>query len=136
GALAEKVLGVESADVETGWHALFAGGELPERAGKLLAGAHSIVSFVSGADDAWSRNVRRLAPQANLLTLSPNPPSDFAGHATDHLIAQLAAWPAAEEAVRQILRSIASRGISVPRPAADQIVIHPGSGSPRKCWPM
>lgn len=137
GALAEKVLRLESADAEAGWHALYAeDAEPPEKASRLLAAAHSIVSFVGGPDDAWARNVHRLAPGANILPLTLAPPADYDGHVCDHLLAQLRPWPAAHAAAGQILRSIAARGVPVPRPPnADAVIIHPGSGSPRKCWP-
>src|SRR5439155_15503968 len=63
GKLAEKVLGIESVDAESGWHLLFSdAGGLPEGNQKLLAGAHTIVSFVSSAGDPWERNVRRINP--------------------------------------------------------------------------
>lgn len=139
GALAEKVLRVESADVETGgWHALYSDGAgLSETATRLLAGAHTVVSFVADPDGRWLGNVRAIAPEANVVTLSSAPPDAFPGHVTDYHLEQLKPWPAAEEALRQILRSVASRGVGVPRsPAPDApVVIHPGAGAPRKCWP-
>src|SRR5215213_6455882 len=70
GKLAEKVLGVESADAEAGWHSLFGAtaGELAEGPKKLLAGAHSVVSFIAASDSPFARNVQSLAPEANVLT--------------------------------------------------------------------
>src|SRR5438874_252199 len=60
GALAERVLGMESSDVEAGWHALFADGEeLPKKANTLVTGAHSIFTFVSDGHDAWAVNVAK-----------------------------------------------------------------------------
>src|SRR5688572_31263202 len=80
GKLAEKALGVESADAETGWHTLFGEGatSLPETPGKLLAGAHSILGFVGNPDGPWALNVKRLAPDANVLTINPKPPDHWA----------------------------------------------------------
>ena len=137
GALAERVLRVESVDSETGWHPLFAAdAALPEPQAKLLAGAHSVVSFVSGGDDAWAANVRRLAPAAELIPLAVKPPAEFEGHVTDHLLAQLSPWPAAQAAMVQVLRSIASRGVSGRAPVpGGPVVVHPGSGARHKCWP-
>src|SRR4051794_28313861 len=72
--LAERLLGVESSDIESGWHALFSESpNLPEKPAKLLQSAHSIFSFVSDGDDQWSRNVRTLAPDAKLATLAARP---------------------------------------------------------------
>ena len=139
GKLAEKALGVEWADAEMGWHTLFgdAAESLLEAPGKLLAGAHSVVSFVSTGDDAWAQNVRRLAPSAELTTLAVSPPADFTGHVTDHLLAQLSHRPAAQEALAQVMRSVSSRGVTTRTAVPDgPVVIHPGSGARRKCWPV
>src|SRR5215213_3409689 len=140
GALAERVLRVESADAESGWHPLYASGGagLGETQSRLLTGAHSVISFVAGREDVWTANVRRLAPAAELLPMTVSPPADFAGHVTDHLLSQLGAWPAAQATLVQLLRSIASRGLPAgpaAAGAAGAVVIHPGSGAARKCWP-
>src|SRR5256885_13131065 len=140
GELAERVLRVESADADAGWHPLYSSepASLGESQAKLLAGAHSIVSFVAAHGDSWTTNVRKLAPAADLLALTVSPPAEFGGHVTDHLLSQLGAWPAAQATLAQILRSICGRGISVGAtlPAAGgPVVIHPGSGAGRKCWP-
>ena len=142
GALAERVLRVESADAESGWHPLYASGGagLGETQSRLLTGAHSIISFVAGHQDVWTSNVRKLAPAAELLPMTVSPQADFAGHVTDHLLAQLGAWPAAQATLVQLLRSVASRGVTgrgggAGAGAAGPVVIHPGSGAKRKCWP-
>src|SRR4051794_1168004 len=76
GALAEKVLRVESADAEGGWHALFSSQPtpLPERAQKLLEGAHTVVSFVANPEDAWTQNVSKLVPGAQIVCVQSKPP--------------------------------------------------------------
>jgi heptosyltransferase III len=138
GKLAERALGVEWADAEAGWHALFGAGDtaLPDAPGRLLAGAHSVVSYLSAPDGPFVRNVRRLAPEANVLAINPAPPDDFAGHVTEFQLGQLRPWPAAHAAAEQILRSIASRGVGAKRsPETRYVVVHPGSGSPAKNWP-
>ncbi len=115
GALAERVLRVEAVDGETGgWHALFAddAGALPERARKLLEGAHSIYSFVAKSGDGWTRNVARLAPRATVTTLDAKPHADSGGaHVSQYLLNQLAPHPAVHGAMAQILKSIADRGV-------------------------
>lgn len=135
GALAERVLRVESADVEGGWHQLFsASPELPAPALRVLTGAHRIFTFVGEPGSVWSRNVAMLAPEAEVIFLSQKPPGGFAGHVAELLVAQLAPWPAWAEAVRQLLRSVEGRGagsVALGKTA----VLHPGSGSPAKNWP-
>ena len=137
GRLAERLLRVESTDIEAGWHRLFSDPrELPEPARKMLAGAHSVLSFVSTPTDAWTAGVRQLAPQAEVLCLQPTPPADFHDHASRFLLQQLSGHAILYPAVEQMLRSIADRGV-VQRPARGQgIIIHPGSGSREKCWPL
>ena len=137
GQLAERVLRLESSDSDAGWHPMFAAGapSLPEAQAKLVAGAHTVVSFTSSPGDAFSENVARLAPEANYLPLTVKPPDGFAGHVTDHLLAQLAPWPAVQAALVQVLRSVASRGVLGKPPAGAAVLVHPGSGSRKKCWP-
>ena len=137
GALAERALRVESIDSESVWHPLFSpDGAIAEQHERRLAGAHSVVTFISNGEDAWAKNVRRITPAAELIPLVVAPPADFPGHVTDHLLAQLAPWPAAQAAVAQVLRSVADRGVSggTGNPTGP-VVIHPGSGAKRKCWP-
>jgi heptosyltransferase-3 len=136
GALAEKALRIESIDIEAGWHQLFSDDpELPAASARALAGAHTIISFLANGNDKWTANVRRANPQANLISLTTSAPDDFAGHITDFLIEQLATWPAAQTAARQILRSVNDRGILSLRNPNGPFLIHPGSGAARKNWP-
>jgi heptosyltransferase III len=136
GALAEKALRVDCTDVENGWHHLFsAEPELPEPASKLLTGAQWIISFLSGPEDLWARNVRALAPDATVVTIGTIPPAGFSGHVTGHFLQQLKPWPVLEAAMSQMLCSIASRGLGLARGGNGSVVIHPGAGSGTKCWP-
>ena len=136
GALAERALRVESVDAEGGWHQLYSEDpHLPDRAARLLDGAQWIIRFVGGPEEAWARNVRKHAPEANLITLSTIPPDDFAGHITEYILQQLKPFPVIEAAMGQMLKSIAARGIGNSVTRAGPIIIHPGAGSGKKCWP-
>lgn len=145
GKLAERALRVDSTDLETGgWHGLFSdGAALPAGAEKLLASAHTVVSFLTDGADAWAANVRRIAgAEAALVPLvAPTravlPQAGYEQeHASEFIVRQLAGWPALAEATRQILRSVNERGVAT-RPAANGgVVIHPGSGGADKCWPI
>jgi ADP-heptose:LPS heptosyltransferase len=139
GKLAERALRIDSTDIEGGWHTLFsAGAVLPDPAQKLTGSAHTIVSFLSDGQDAWAQNARRLAPQAALLALRPAtlaaPP--VGEHATAFLHRQLRPSPAIAGAFEQIQRSINDRGIGGRGRPDGTILIHPGSGSASKCWPI
>ncbi|HEV2292935.1 MAG TPA: glycosyltransferase family 9 protein [Tepidisphaeraceae bacterium] len=132
GSLAELALHVESHDIEQGWHGLFTSdGDLPERPARLLEGAHAIYTFMAGENA-----LRERAPDAQLVSLKPTPPSDYGKHASQHLIEQLGSAPASKSAVEQMLRSINLRGIGTGRSHDGDIVVHPGSGSREKCWPV
>ena len=138
GALAEAALQVESADVEHGWHAVYSPDAEPsEPVMRLLSGAHSIYSFVSNPGDVTTSNLARLAgPEAQVVTLEPRPPADFQKHASDFLLQQLNGRSALLAGTQQMIKSINLRGISAGRSDGGDIVIHPGSGSVEKCWPV
>jgi ADP-heptose:LPS heptosyltransferase len=137
GALAEKALRLESSDIENGWHHLFSQEpRLPDAAAKLLDGAQQIISFISGPDDLWARNVGTLAHDVPLITLATTPPDDFAGHITDFILQQLRPFPVIEAAMSQMLRSIAARGLGLSGSTDGPVVLHPGAGSGKKCWPV
>jgi heptosyltransferase-3 len=139
GLLAETLLRVESADGEGGWHHLYGNADaLPPGPRKLLEGAHSIYSFVAQENDAWATNVNRIAPRTELCCLNPNPPQRYPGHWIDHLMQQFQNRKALFEAVRQMVQSVQSKGVTVQVPANKDdsaVLLHPGSGSPDKCWP-
>jgi ADP-heptose:LPS heptosyltransferase len=149
GALASRVLGVEALDVEAGWHLLHSeNAELPEDLRKTLSGAHTIVSFVSDPHDAWEHNVRGAVPDSILIQLTTNPPPTMAvadidevpnglsDHVTGLMLRQLRPWKPVQAGVRQMLRSVLDRGIAYRRVPSGAVVIHPGAGSPQKCWPV
>jgi ADP-heptose:LPS heptosyltransferase len=130
GALAEKALRLESADIESGWHHLFGDVDrLPDACRKKLEGAHLIVNFIAKPRDAWTAAVAALSPRAQLITLQPG--------ASVQLLESLGAFPAIQSAVGQILTSISQKGIGCFKPPeTGAVAIHPGSGSPLKCWPV
>lgn len=136
GALAERVLNVESTDIEAGWHQLFAAQpNLPESATKLLNGAHTIVCFFAKSDETWMRNVLASGARADLIPIEPRPPRDYRGHFTDFCIEQLGPWPALQASAGAMMRAIQSSGILPSSGRSETIVVHPGSGGEHKCWP-
>ncbi|HLL89532.1 MAG TPA: glycosyltransferase family 9 protein, partial [Tepidisphaeraceae bacterium] len=136
GKLAERALGVDSADVEAGWGALFSGTEPPPNVATTLTRTHAIYDLSAGTGTAWAANIARLAPDAAMTHLAPRPPEEYARHATDFLVEQLAPRPAVRSAVEQILRWVADCGIGARRSPGNAVAIHPGSGSQAKNWPI
>lgn len=136
GKLAERVLGVESIEVESGWHGLYAeDAELPPSAIRMLAQAHTIVLFTPRKSDPAIEKLRNVNPEAGILPLHPPIGAAPAVPAVQFILDQLTSNMALHSAVQQILRSIADRGISALH-QPQGIYLHPGSGSPAKCWPL
>jgi heptosyltransferase-3 len=136
GELAKRVLRLEATDAEAGWHGLFAeGGKLPPATQKVLESAQAVYTFLP-ASPLWHANVERINPAARRVEIDARITPSFAGHVTDRMIEQLKDQPAERSATEQILRSIADRGIGYKPAGGTDIVIHPGAGSPRKCWPI
>jgi len=135
GRLAERVLGVEWTDVEAGWHALHGDATLPERAAAALAGAHTVVSFVARAGEPWEANVARQAPEARRFLIDPRPSAGLDRSIAHHLIAQIPDT-VLRGGCESMLKSFDERGTGRRGAPGDDIVIHPGSGSLEKCWPL
>jgi heptosyltransferase III len=136
GALAERVVGVESMDIESGWHALYSDDpKLPERPTRMLQGAVAVYSFIAAPDDMWAANVRRISGGADVICLQPRPPVDREGHWGEYLLWQLEGRYIAHEGVRQMLRSLMERGLRRTA-GTGPVLLHPGAGSPDKCWPL
>jgi heptosyltransferase-3 len=136
GALAERALRIDSTDVEAGWHQLFSA-ECSASANvqRMLDGSHAIFSFVAAADSTWAANVKRMAPHAKLFFIDPNPPAGFDQHASQLLLHQVGGDPVVSTAVAQMIKSVGDRGLGVTHVAGGPVVLHPGAGSEKKCWP-
>lgn len=136
GQLAERAISVEWRDGD-GWHALFAEGapSLPAPAGKALDGAMLILSFVSDGKDPWADNVRRIAPEAQLVCIHPRPDDEIDRHLTVFHAEQIGQKADLQAAVSQMLRHVAAAGAVPRRSTGNAIVIHPGSGGAAKRWP-
>jgi len=136
GELAKKVLRLEATDIEMGWHGLFAeGGKLPAAGHSLLESAHAVYSFLP-VNSTWHQNVERINPAAKRVEIDARIDAGFPGHLTDKIIESLKACAPEKTATEQILRSIADRGIGYKPAGGSDVLIHPGSGSPAKCWPL
>jgi ADP-heptose:LPS heptosyltransferase len=139
GKLAEKALGVDSVDIDVGWHPLHGdANQLNPANQKSLRAAHTIISFVSDGRDAWARNVSRMVPQANLLCVQTPPRGKILDgvHVSSFFLRQFEGHAAMHTALQQIMRSIADRGIGGRSPGDGRILIHPGAGAAAKCWPL
>lgn len=129
-SLAARMIATDPMDIElfefTRLHAEGGPTRVSPAVGDLFTNATQIVSFLSSDEDNWAKNVRRLAPDANLLLLEPRPPADHDGHFTDWHQTQLAKQGLA-------LNAIQPKTTSHPN---GPVVIHPGSSAIKRCWPI
>jgi ADP-heptose:LPS heptosyltransferase len=136
GELARRVLRLEATDVEAGWHGLYAeSGLLPPAASAMLASAHAVYSFLP-ANPVWRENVERLSPLVKQVEIDARMPADCTDHITTRMLDSLLDCPPERAALEQILRSILARGVGYRPVGGVDVVIHPGAGSPAKCWPL
>ena len=126
---ARLIVGLEAINLEgPEWSALHAEGGAAwtgPRVKETLAKATLIVSFVSAADNSWAANVRTLAPHARCVFVAPNPPASWRKPVGQWHLQQLAEQSLPLEPPAIELRSNPN----------GPIVIHPGSGGLKKCWP-
>ena len=134
GKLAEAALRVESADIEAGWQGLYAdGGEPKGPAEKLVRGAREIYSFASREGDLATENLRRWSG-ADVVCVVPRPSEGEAKHVGEFLAEQVAQRAVIGVAVKQMLASIADRGLGFGGNPGGDVVVHPGSGAEKKNW--
>ncbi len=104
-----------------------------------------IVVFGKDGEGAVIKNMRRVC-QGRILHINSFPPWDEKVHLTDHLLKQFAqhGFPASElnpklhleESDREWARDFwKSKGVSMEE-RSKVIVLHPGSGSKKKVWPL
>lgn len=102
----------------------------PETLAALVRGA-VVLSALDGAGSAVHARLAILAPRV-LLSVDPRPDPASQRHIVDQWCTQIERQ--GQTTTRCIVRSRAKR---LPRRAADgSFVIHPGGGSPAKCWPL
>jgi heptosyltransferase III len=135
GKLAEAVLGVESADIEVGWRHLFADpAEVPPAQRRMLEHAHAAVFFAAERDPKLVARVTSLDIQC--IPINPRPPGVWSAHVTERMLEQLVEWPAVQSATRQMVKWLNAEGLRLGREARVDVLVHPGSGSRAKCWPV
>lgn len=135
GRLAERLIGTEFVDAESGWHGLYQDPpRLSDRARHYLNGLQIGIVF---SNEPQSRFVTHLqnctGPEGMIITVSPHPVSGV--HVWEHQRRQLQDFTVLYQSVGQIHHLIESQGIGRPkRSVSCRLLIHPGSGSVRKNW--
>lgn len=137
GRLAQRAIGVESSDIEAGWHHLHSGNvaAIDGEAKRLLAGAQMVVSFAQKSDEKLMATINEASGGARVISVVPNPPPGvpiWEFHAS-----QLDIFPPIGSYLRQMHDVVRQRGLTQKPPAnPNRIIIHPGSGSAAKNWPV
>jgi len=146
-------------------HRLFSG-EVPEDLATYLRSFDVIISWFGYGDEAYCRALESLGREdrsRHVLIARSRPPEGSREHAADYVLGTLAPlfghptrsqdrvgtpWgveaedrtprlmllPEDHEAAERILQGL--RGEVGTEQSLPLIVVHPGSGSPRKCWPV
>jgi hypothetical protein len=128
-ALAARMIETTPMDIElfefTRLHAEHGPTRVSPAVSDLFSNATQIVSFLSSEQDAWVKNVRRLAPDADVLCVDPRPPMEYEGHFADWHRDRLAEQGLTLTPIEATTRTNAN----------GPIAIHPGSSAIQRCWP-
>jgi heptosyltransferase-3 len=128
--LADAAISVDSADVAR----LFtAGAEFSAPWIERLRDFDTALSLLHDPDGVVAANLSRMGLKT-VVARSPLPPAGI--HAADHLLAALRALDVPVELPAWPKLSLSAEPESEPELAGRRLVLHPGSGSPRKNWPL
>ena len=111
-------------------------GPLPSATRQLFAATQRVLAYAVDAQQHLGPQLRR-AVAGPVLLWDPRPPANFRGHIVDHLLSPLRQWslPIGYRTPHIELRPD-DYGYVDAHPSAPEVVIHLGSGSPAKCWPV
>jgi heptosyltransferase III len=128
---AEHVVDLEG----PGWHRLF--GLSPDPRGLPLTRAHRVVAFLRDQDGRIERNLKTYYPKASVFIFPSLPAEGTDAHAAFHIASCLKASGLSldpQATIRRACEEPLIRVASDPE-SGHRIVLHPGSGSPRKNHP-
>ncbi len=111
-------------------------GPLPSTTRQLFAATHRVLAYAVDTQQHFGPQLRQ-AVTGPVLLWDPRPPANFRGHIVDHLLSPLRQWdlPVCNRTPHIELRPGDYDYVDA-LPAAPEVVIHLGSGSPAKCWPV
>ncbi len=129
---AEHVVDMEG----PGWHRLF--GSSPDSRGLPVTSAHHVVAFLKDQDGRIERNLKTYYPDARVFIFPALPTEGTGSHAAFHIASCLKASGLSldpQATIRRACEEPLIRMASGPE-SGRRIVLHPGSGSPRKNHPI
>ena len=103
---------------------------------QLFAATQRVLAYTADPQQHFGPQLRR-AVAGPVLLWDPRPPANFRGHIVDHLLSPLRQWdlPICDRTPHIELQP-ADYGYVEALTAPPEVVIHLGSGSPAKCWPV
>ena len=125
-----------------GGHALFSDGAmLPDELGRRLSGYTLAVDMLAGAGSFLPHNLRRIGVR-RILTIDPRPRPGWSGHVSDQWLDDLRSaglkvnvGPPRIDTDREAVASAREELRESTGRTGRIAIIHPGSGSAKKCWP-
>jgi ADP-heptose:LPS heptosyltransferase len=129
---AERVVDMEG----PGWHRLFGPGA--DSRGLPVTGAQHVVAFLRDQDGRIERNLKTYYPDARVFVFPSLPTEGTGSHAAFHIASCLKASGLSldpQATIRRAFEEPLIRMASEPE-SGRRIVLHPGSGSPRKNHPI
>ena len=130
-ALLASPTGIVSAD-SAAWSRLYAGGPPEPSLRRRLAGCRRLLAYVPGGEASapgLAASLRRLADR--VVVADPLPAEGEGIHMTSHL-----SRPLAEFGIRPPDAPLPRVDVFPRARRRGPVVVHPGSGSPDKCWPV
>ena len=111
-------------------------GPLPPATRQLFAATERVLAYTVDAQQHFGPQLRR-AVTGPVLLCDPRPPANFRGHIVDHLLSPLQRWglPVCDRTPHIQLQP-EDYAYVASLSSAPEVVIHLGSGSPAKCWPV
>ncbi|HKQ47843.1 MAG TPA: glycosyltransferase family 9 protein [Phycisphaerae bacterium] len=134
----------EFIDLNTGGgHALFSdGARLPDELCHRLSTFTLVVDLLGGAESSLPQKLRRMGVR-RVVTVDPRPRTDWPGHVSDQWLDDLRAaglhtnaGPPRIELEREAVAAAREELRRMTGTSGRIALIHPGSGSARKCWPL
>ena len=110
-------------------------GPIPQETRDLFVDTERILVYAVDSKRQLERQLTQLSI-GPVLFCDPRPPADASVHIVDHLLSPLQTWniPPARRSPHIELNSKDYR-YAETLPSMPDVVIHPGSSSPDKCWP-
>lgn len=137
GQLARRLLQTQCDNIDVGgWHTLFSDTpKLHVHPRALLDTTDTAICFTADTGNRFATNLKELAPALSLVCVAPLPPEGFDAHITSFYLQQLSqSLPA--EPFESAIHDLATRALPGTPPASGRVLLHPGAGAMRKCWPL